>query len=225
MSITNIQKDIYNYYLRAYRVNNNKPFRPKKNFSDVEKNPQILNHLLKLEYVFKTYPHFLNENYFDAPYKIYKDESPFYGLDFYSSSRGISTCIAYYKYIQKSLPSEQLEYIRDSLRFIAEFCIEKRIRLNSYISYATVVRPDCLKHLKEYRISWYVVFLIPGFIDLIRDMPKDEFELYFGDSIDVNRLYINYYSDTKLQKMLKDMYLKIYYFIDNNLKKSNINDK
>ena len=85
--LTEKQKQIYNLYLKAYRQNNNQPFRAKKNFSDIEKNEKKIFELAKLEKIFQKYPAFFSQKYFDAPYKIHNDEKKYYSLNFYSSPK------------------------------------------------------------------------------------------------------------------------------------------
>lgn len=182
--ISDFQKSIYNLYLRALRTNNNKPFRAKKDFKKV-KDSDILE-LNKLEKFFTRYPHLFKSAYFDAPYIIYKnDEKKFFGLSFYSSYKALTTCLAYFKILAKGDPDSQMDFLKESLKFVTDFCIEKKIRLASYVDYCSIAQQDCLKHLKEHKISWYVVFAIPRFLDIIYDLPSDEFSLYFGEDIDL----------------------------------------
>jgi hypothetical protein len=198
--ISDIQKQIYNLYLRAYRINNNQPFKAKKKFDDLS--IEKIAYLEKLENVFKRYPAFLSNLYFDAPYKIYTDEKKFYDLKFFASSKGISTCIAYFKVLNSGNPEEQMDFIKSSYKFIAEFCVSKNIKLSQYVSYCSVSQNDCLIHLKEHKLSWYVIFSIPGFYDLLYNLPSDEFDLYFGSDISLNSLYNKYNASQKTEDSL-----------------------
>lgn len=60
--ITEAQKNIYNWYLRAQRVNNNQPFRYRKNFDNLDKEKFYPN-LVKIEKVFQKYPHLMRRNF------------------------------------------------------------------------------------------------------------------------------------------------------------------
>lgn len=196
--ITDIQKNIYNWYLRAQRVNNDKPFKYRKNFDNLDKE-KFYPYLLKIEKVFEKYPHLMRREFFDAPYKIYKDEKKYFGLDFFSSLRGLSTCLAYFKLLSQQQPDDQLEFLKDSLKFITVFCKDHGLMLNQYVRFKSIAQNDCLKHLKNHQISWYLVMAIPGFLHLIQTMPKDEFALYFGEDIDMNFL-ITAYASSKVAK-------------------------
>lgn len=214
--ITEPQKRIYNYYLRSFRINNGNPFRPKKKFDDLKE--EKLNQLIKLEKFFCNFPHLFNADFFDAPYKLYQDDKKYYGLDFFASNKGLSTCINYHKFLQQTIPDNQLDYIKASLKFIANFCIEKNISLSSYVDFKSVAQNDCLKHLKEHAISWYLVFCIPKFRDLLFDLPKDEFELYFGSDIDLQDMENKLNQSTDAKRIIQKGTEKIKDFIQKKLK-------
>lgn len=219
------QKRIYNLYLRAYRTNNNQPFKAKKKFNDIENDVEIMQYLEKLENVFKKYPAFFGDTYFNAPYIIYPDDKKFFSLKFFSSHKGITTCIAYYKMLLQTNPELQFDFFRESYRFIAEFCLEKGLALRNYVSYRSVSQNDCLRHLKEHKISWYVVFSIPNFYELLYNMPEDEFVLYYGSDLSLTELYTRYNNSQKTQKFLAEMHNKVSIFIQNSIQKTNKLDK
>lgn len=222
MNLSENQKRIYNLYLRAFRVNNNQPFKAKKKFSDVEKDSEKMMQLQKLEKLFYRYPSFLNNFYFDAPYKIYNDDKKYYSLKFFSSSKGISTCIAYLKLLQQSDPEQQFEYFKDSYRFIAQFCEKHNLRLEQYTKHCSVSQNDCLIHLKEHKISWFAVFSIPGFYELLYSLPCDEFELYYGGDVNLNSLLNRYKSSTKTQDYLTELNKKISQYLKKKLEQKSV---
>lgn len=211
------KKKIYNLYLKAYRQNNDKPFRTKKNFSDIQKNDSLIANLTKIESIFLKYPAFFSQNYFDAPYKIYNDEKKYYPLSFYSSQKGINSCISYLNWLRDSDPETQFEHFKNSFKFVANFCVEKGINLEDYVNYCSVSQNDCLLHLKQHKISWYLVFNIPGFYPLLYNLPKDEFQLYYGDKIDLQKIYSRYHLSTKTVKYMNTLREKIATYIKNQL--------
>lgn len=221
-SITERQKAIYNLYLKAFRVNNGGGWRAKKNFADVEKDPAKMISLQKLEQVFEKYPAFFSDTYFNAPYKIYSDEEKYYSLNFYSSFKGISTCIAYYKTLLQSSPEEQFDFMRDSYAFVGRFCASKGIPLERYTAHCSVAQNDCLIHLKEHKISWYLVFSIPHFYELLHNLPRDEFELYYGSDIDLNALYNRYSLSIKTQQFLAKKKSQITTFVSEKIAEQSV---
>lgn len=214
--ITETQKQIYNLYLRAFRVNNNKPYRTRKKFDDFEKEPDYM-YLMNLEGFFKKYPHLLKSDFFDAPYKLYKNEKSFYDLRYFSSYKGLTTCVEYYKSLLHSNPDEQLDFIKNSLKFVGEFCLEKKILISEYANFKSVVQNDFLKHIKEHRVSWYLVFGLKHAHDIIHKMEPDIFELYFGTDVNLNSLYNNYINSKKAKDMIETSIKKMDRFIEKKL--------
>jgi hypothetical protein len=200
--ISEIGKRIYNYYLRAYRVNNGKPYRAKINFDGFEKKEDFL-YVQRLELFFKKFPHLLKYDFFNAPYQLYRDDEKWFSLKYYSSYKGLRTCLDYYQSLLKNTPDDQIDFLRESMKFIAEFCIEKNISVQEYPFYKSVTQHDFLKHLKEHRISWYMVFGIPGMLDHLHKMDPDEFELYFGDSINLGELQFKYSTSPKGKEIIE----------------------
>lgn len=211
-------KQIYNYYLRALRVNNDKPFRPKKDFTDFEKKEEYI-YILKLEQFFKKFPHLFKYDFFNAPYRLYnKDEQKYFSLKYFSSPKGLRTCIDYYQSLLKDSPDDQIDFIKESLKFIANFCVEKKISFEDYPYYKSVSQPDFLKHLKEHRVSWYIIFAIPAMLDHIHKMDMDEFELYFGDMINISELQMNYSGSKMAKEIIKKTIKKLSEIVGKSLK-------
>jgi hypothetical protein len=215
--ISDIQKTIYNWYIRALRSRNDKPFRYRKNFDNIE-NDKCYPYLVKLETFFSKYPHFLRKEFFEAPYHVYQDVKKYFGLDFYASMKGMATCMAYFKLLQQQNPDDQIDFIRESLKFIGQFCEEHNLMFSEYIRYKSIAQNDCLKHLKNHQISWYLVPAIPGFVELIQDMPRDEFILYFGSDIDLMQIITTYNNSTIARNFIQQKTRFLEQFLLNKLK-------
>lgn len=215
--IPDIYKTIYNLYLKAYRKNNNQPFRSKKKFDDIAGTDKELQ-LLKLSAIFQKYPHLMRDEFFDAPYKLYGDSKKYYGLDFYSSHKGLTACVKYFNFMAESTPNEQLDYLRESMKFVAAFCIENNIPLQQYVNHKTVVRNTCLKHLKEHKVSWYCIFVIPGLYEFLHKLPDDEFALYFGSELDLNTILNNYNGAKTAKEFLEKITKKLQKYIEKTIK-------
>lgn len=213
------KKKIYNLYLKSYRTNNNKPFREKKDFSDILKKDKTLVSLTKIENIFKKYPAFFSKDYFDAPYKIYDDPKKYYPLEFYSSQKGITACVSYLNWLRDSDPEVQFEHFKNSFKFIANFCVEKGINLHEYTKHRSVVQYDCILHLKEHKISWYTIFAFSDFYSLLYNLPKDEFELYFGDKVDLAEIYSRYTRSTKTINYMNSLKEKVAWYVRKELQK------
>ena len=109
--------------------------------------------------------------------------------------------------LDKKNPEDQMDLIKQSMKFIYEFCQDKNIKLRDYPFYKSVVQNDCLLHLKQHKLSWYIVPFIPELQRLISDMPRDEFELYFGDDKTLAEYIVKIAKDNRtktfIQKALK----------------------
>jgi len=198
--ITDKQKQIYNLYIRSTRVNKGKPFKYRKNWDNFN-DPIIITRLAKIEKLFEKYPHFFCEDFFDAPYKLTGNTDDTFGLKWYTTHAAIAAFVNYARLRREQNPDEQLEHIKNSIRFIAEYCISKKITLDKYATYQSVVQPDCLIHLKEHKISWYLVFDIPGLYNTLYSLAADEFALYFGD-VNLHEIQIRLKSSTKAQRLI-----------------------
>jgi hypothetical protein len=84
-----------------------------------------------------------------------------------------------------------------------KFCAEKKIQFCDYPHYKSVAQNDCLKHLKEHRISWYLIFDIPGFQSLCSDMGEDQFQLYFGQDKNIGEYLINLSSHPEIRNFIR----------------------
>lgn len=210
-------EEIYNLWLRALRKKQNKPFRPRKNFLKIEEE-DFYPFLAKLETFFRKHPHLLRFEFFWAPYEVYPHSKNYYGLDFFASYKGLSTCVSYFRLKEQQNPDEQIDHIKDSLAFITKFCIEKGILFEQYAHYKTISQNDCLKHLKNFQISWFLIYDIPGLIQILTCLPSDEFSLYFGDNISLSQIAYKYthskvavpYIKTKVQQIKKYITKKLH---------------
>ena len=211
--ITDNQKQIYNWYISAQRRNNDKPFRYRRDFSKFNEE-KYLPSLLKIENTFEKYPHLKRQEFFDAPFQVHtNDKDQYYSLESYATQKALMTCISYFKLLDQRKPDEQLEYIKESLKFVTNFCIEHNLFLHQYVHYKSVAQNDCLKHLKNHQISWYLVLALPNFLKLIQTMPDDEFSLYFGEEIDLNHLIASWASSKLTRQFLEKKVKEIDQFL------------
>lgn len=214
--ITETQQQIYNFYLRSLAEGSARPYKVRKNFDNIK--PEYVAELEKLETFFNKYPHLLRYEFFVAPYKLYTDDKKFYSLKFYSSYKGMSTCIAYFKSLKESAPDEQLDYLKESLKFITNFCVEKQIELDAYPSYRSIAQYDFIIHLKQHKVSFYAIFALPNTYYCLLNLPIDEFQLYFGIDINLDDMHNRYHSSREAKKWLEENVQKIRKYITNKLK-------
>jgi hypothetical protein len=184
--LTDLQKTIYNTHLAASRSHQNKPFTIRKDFEnfETEKSEEYLA-ILKIEQIIKT-SNLNTKVYINAPYLVYAD-TKYFDLPFYTTQKAIKAYTVHIKSMQFKLPDdkEQLEFIKDSLIFIKDYCIKEGIVLDKYFSQMEGIAPAWANHIVTYKLS---IYLFIGFEllgvpirDIMYDLHPDDREMYLGN--------------------------------------------
>lgn len=84
--ITDFEKHLYNTFLKTARSSANKPYRLRKDFSNLD--DLSVAYLKRLSTFFKNHAEICAEEFFSAPYKLYKDEA-YYDLKYFTSLKAI----------------------------------------------------------------------------------------------------------------------------------------
>jgi hypothetical protein len=104
--VTDFEKKVYNTWLATTRSKNNKPFRLRKDWTSFEDRPEYLP-LKKLANMFKRFDNIIINEWFEAPYEIYKqDDTPNYDLRFYTSAKAFN-CYKLHKTKFKNITSQE----------------------------------------------------------------------------------------------------------------------
>lgn len=154
--MTDFQKRIYNSHLAISRKMRDKPFRIRKDFSDMDQSK--LDYLASLERFFNNYQNIKIDDYFSAPYAIFEDDD-YFDLEFYLSSKAKKAYSQYMKKIEMDDPDSEnsLKRLVDGLKFIKNFCKEKDLTLESYPLYISDSLPNMIEHLKNHHINMYAL--------------------------------------------------------------------
>ena len=208
MSLDKTQEDLYNLYLSTYRKLQDKPYTLRKNFEDFQKeHPEDYVSILKLHKLFDTYAHINKKLFLEAPYKLYPDKE-FFDLKFYTTMAAMKCYNLYIKQISEQSPDNpsQLQFIKESLLFIRDFCVENKITLDQYLHYKKILTMSWAVHIIEYKISFYVImgfeYYGKSVTNALYDMPVDEQELLVGDLIRDFDIYKKNLKDSKIAKEL-----------------------
>jgi len=214
--ITNSEKNIYNTFLITSRKVRNKPFKVRQDFRTLEVKDIIC--LKKLKIFFDKFDWVIPQQYFEAPYKLYSDQD-WFGLDFFVSQKGIKTFTIYLKKLKMSAPDEQIDFIKESLKFISKYCITENISLSNYITKKRGISYDWMKHVAKNKISIYILLEFPNIYDMITSIPTDELELLLGDFLkEYGNIKQRYENSIKAKNIIKNGLSIISTFIDKNLK-------
>lgn len=200
--MTEKEKEIYNLYLSTYRRANNQPYNVRKNFENFENDPQYM-YIRKLAQFFNKFPQIKPHIYFIAPYELYKDTKHF-DLGFYNSQKAIKAYTVYTKQITEQSPDtpEQIKFIKDSLRFMAMFCVKNKISLNDYINHKTGITYTWLKHLKQHDISVYILLEFKEVYDIIKTLEEDIKDMFIGNFEKEFFTYKSRYNNSKQAKYI-----------------------
>lgn len=178
-----IEKEIYNTYLKTSRGLLNKPYTIRKDFSKFESNPQYV-YISKISNLLRKLPHIKLVDYFTAPYKVYSnDNENVYTLEFYATLKAIGCYKQYMKLKEMEPPdsTEQLQFIADSFRFIAKFCTEYKISIDQYLDYKIGFTPEWMKHYSDKKISIYSLLDFSNIYDRILGVEEDYRKILLGD--------------------------------------------
>ena len=118
-----LERFIFNKHLAISRSIKNKPFKTRRDFSKIQ-NTDKHKFLKRISTLIRKHPEINNNTFFEAPYRLYPDVE-YFGLDYFSTMRAVKAYSTYKKQIFLQDPDSQLESVKDSLKFIAHFCIER----------------------------------------------------------------------------------------------------
>ena len=222
MSVSSLQKHIYNCYLSSLAKAQKRPFRFREDFDGMEQGK--LAALERLESFFVAHPHMNVALFMDAPYKVYTDKDR-YALDFYLKPMAFKTYFMYLNFLDMQNPDhpENLNIIKEGIIFIKNFCLEQKIPLMSYLSHTEAVTYSWCQHLLSQKISIYNLLAFSHFginiYMLISRMPTDERELFLSQYNDNITEYMKKLNNSEKAKiLLVNGYKKIEKIIDGGLK-------
>lgn len=171
--ITEFEKHIYNTFLRVSRSRNKQPFKLRKSFEKIDN--ELYVSLKKVSSFLKRFPHIKIDDYFNAPYELYKDEK-YFPLEYFHSLKATKAYSLFHKKKENQDPDseEQLNSIKTSLVFISNFCKEKNISPLNYILHKTNNEHSFILHLKEHSVNIYTLL---GFVDFEKILKSKDVEV------------------------------------------------
>jgi hypothetical protein len=207
---------IYNTYLRISRTSRGQQWRPRKDFTDFEDTKDAF-YLARLSCFFSKFPQIVPDDFFAAPYEIYKDEK-YFELSFFITQKAINTYAIYNKQKEEESPDnqQQLNFMVDSVGFIGKFCQENHINLIDYMDFKLGISYAFSIHYKHKKVSIYSLLYFPKFEKNVYLLEPDERMLFFNsDSPD----FTKYKTRLHISSKAKDLLTIAYKRIDSYLKK------
>jgi hypothetical protein len=176
----------------------NKPFKIKKDFSDIV-DTEKHKFLKRISTLFKKHPEINPDLFFRAPYELYKDVE-FFGLDYYSTMRAVKAYTTYKKQLFLQDPDSQIEQVKESLQFITKFCIENNIFVHQYPYHRTSDLFTWMTHYKQNKINLYVLFEFSDIFSSVQDLAEDVRRFFVSDFVEQFRNLHALYNTSKVVK-------------------------
>jgi hypothetical protein len=204
--MTDIQKEIYNSYLCALAKANNRPYKPRKNFSTLD--DDTLNYLYRLEVFFTQFKHINPFNFFNASFE-YRKISYIPLSDFIKHS----AVVAYSrnskeKYNDFIDSDKSIENFINGYKNIVAFCLSNNLPVEQYRTCVNNMGiPWVLIHLNEQKISFYHLHAL----DISRtELNSDYIDITFHEFDNVfNETKQKYINSNKLKQIANKLNQKI----------------
>jgi len=164
--ISEYDKLVYNSYLKTSRSRNKLPYKFIKNFEKVDDRTFV--QIKKLSSFLKRFPHIKIDEFFNAPYNLYPDET-YFPIEYFTSLKATKAYTLFQKKKINEDPDslDQLQNIKESLMFINSFCRQQNIDPLSYIHHKTNNEFSFLIHLKEHKVNVYTLL---GFVNFEKNL-------------------------------------------------------
>jgi hypothetical protein len=207
------EQAIYNCYLKHSR--NGLPYQPRKDFSDISSENVVL--IKRMYNFFRKFSHIKWDDFFGAPRGLHPDEKcpP---LKFFTTRAAIRAYSLYQQQLEDQSPEKQFDKIKESLRFIAMFCIKNRIHLDQYLSFKIGRMPIWTQHYREHLINPYSIMELNGSTNIL-NMSEDEQAIWAPNlSNTINAIRTRYHNSPKAKSLIREATKKIKIFIIEELK-------
>lgn len=200
--ITDLEKHLFNKHLAVSRSEKNKPFKLKKDFSSVIDTDKH-KYLKRISILFKKHPEINPDLFFKAPYKLYPDVE-YFGLDYFSTMRAVKAYTTYKKQLFLQDPDTQIEQVKESLKFIANFCIDNNIHFHQYPYHRSSDLFTWMQHYKQSKINIYSIMEFTNIFSSVKSLAEDVQKFFVGEFVEqFQNLYINYNKTTKLKPYIQ----------------------
>jgi len=226
--LTELEKHLYNKHLATSRSLKGKPFKLKKNFSDLIDTDKH-KFLKRISMLFTKHPEINPDVFFKAPYELYKDVE-FFGLDYFSTMRAVKAYTTYKKQLFLQDPDSQLKQVQESLLFITKFCINNNILIHQYPYHRSSDLFTWMTHYKQNKINLYSLFEFSDIYASMQTLAEDVQRFFVSDFLEqFKSLYSLYHHSKTVKPYLKKTIPILNEFVrkevDKQTKQSNIKMK
>ena len=214
--LTELERCLFNKHLSVSRSSKGKPFKLRKQFEDIS-GTEKHTYLKRLAVLVKKHPEIDLDTFFSAPYKLYPDVE-YFGLDYFSSMRAIKSYTMYKKMTFLQDPDTQVDSVKNSLRFMAKFCVDNNILLHQYPHHKTADMFTWMVHYKENKINVYAMMEFKDVYSAVQSLAEDVRSFFVSDFVEqFKNLYTSYDKSQVLKPFLKKAVEHINNFVDKEL--------
>ena len=201
--MTDLEKRIYNTYLKVSRGKQNQPVTYRKKFDGFEETDKGV-YTRKLGRFFSKYPHISHTDFFEAPYEVYPDDDKF-DLSFYITQKAIKAYTIAVKKRDSQTPDAQIDSIKESLGFIFKYCRDKNISWHDYIHDMSENMNTFVIHIREHKVCVYALFGFQDFDRVVSNIPEELLQFTVGDHLsNIPLLRTRFYSSNKAKKLITE---------------------
>lgn len=200
--LNDLEQRIYNEHLKSSRTAAGKPYKLRKDFSDID--PSIELYVQRVSRLLHKFSHISVVDYFQAPYAVYGNGERF-DLKYYTSPRAMK---AYTLYMQQEVSTDPdalhvLQRVARALQHLSDCCKAHSIHTDEYPLLMTNSMPTFLIHLKERKITPHILVELHNTLAILRQQEPEIIRFMFGDKFYDNlNVYKNKYLASKTCKAL-----------------------
>lgn len=198
------------------RSEKNKPFKLKRDFADIV-NSDKHKFLKRISVLFQKHPDINPDIFFRAPYRLYTDVA-YFGLDYFSTMRAVKAYTTYKKQLFLQDPDSQIEDVKQSLKFIANFCIESRIHFHQYPYHRSSDLFTWMQHYKQNKINVYSVMEFTNIFSSVKSLAEDVQRFFVSEFVEqFQSLHALYSKSVELKPYIQKAVPVLSHFVERQL--------
>lgn len=214
--LTNFEQKIYNTFLKTSRQAVNKPYTFRKKFDNFPDDKYIL--IKKISAILQNNKNIVIEDFFKAPYEVYKEDTGVFDLNFYISQRAFKAYSTYIKKINDLDVDciEILERVKASLLYIKNYCIDHKLTYQQYVEEISGQLPLFVNHIKEHKIIIYIIFGDEQLEQIMKRIESPVLTFIFGENIykHIDQYRTKFYASKKCKLLIREGLKKIKKLVD-----------
>jgi hypothetical protein len=118
--------------------------------------------------------------------------------------RAVKAYTTYKKQTFLQDPDSQLDQVKDSLKFIAQFCIENNIYLHQYPYHRTTDLFTWMQHYKQNKINVFSVMEFPNIFSSVKSLAEDIQKIFVSEFVEqFQTLYTSYNKSQELKPYIQ----------------------